>query len=287
MLYENGRNELDLDDVKDILGVTAPSGRSTKSAQDILAGIHKLPFLQLPAGTNGTTVVQFAHRIFFEYFVALGMRLTEAGADFSAFDRLVLNVDMRKFLCGLMGEAKWYARTRRSYALQKKQWGEWKALELKADLGLCEQHRRILLASMTDPELHAQDEALRQQLEATIYWFLGNEREFHPRYLVYNYEAVAVYLVYQRWTATAKAARERLGSILADRLTAASKTLGGDETCADAWELLVERALSIGLRLRYDWIGPMARFDWSKMILDENTLSRIHAIREDVVSSGL
>lgn len=128
---------------------------------------------------------------------------------------------------------------------------------------------------------------MRQPLEATIYWFLANEKEFHPRYLAYNYEAVAVYLAYQCWTGTAKAVRERLGKILSDRLTAASKTPDGPAKCADAWELVIERALSIGLRLHYDWIGKMARADWKKQVRDENTLCRIQAIREDVLSSGL
>jgi hypothetical protein len=282
-LYENGRNELDLDDVKDILGVTAAPGRSIKP-QDILFGIHKLPFLQRPDDVPGAeTQVHFSHRIFFEYFVARGMLLTEGVLGFAAFDRLVLNVDMRKFLHGLMGDKKWFARTRRSYALEKKQAGEWKELGLKADLRECDEQRRILLTSMTDPELFAHDETKRQQLEATIYWFLGNEKQFHPRYLVYNYEAVAVYLIHQRWTDTGKAVREQLGRILDERLGAESKALDGrPPRWRDAWELVVERGLSIGSRLQYGWIGRWARADWSKMIRDENTLSRIRAIREEL-----
>jgi hypothetical protein len=286
MLYENGRSELDLEDIKDILGVKTAPGRPSRAAQEIVDGIHKLPFLLLIDARNGAILVQFAHRIFFEYFVALGMRLTEGSEEFSAFDRLVLNVDMRKFLYGLMGEAKWYKRTRRSYALERKQWAEWKALGLDADFELCEQHRRILLESMTDPELYGKDDTKRDHLWESIQWFLQNEKSFHPRYLAYNYEAVAVYVAYQRWTDFAKGARDHLGRILGNRLREASKS-GRRERCAEAWELVVERALSIGLRLRYDWIGQMARADWSKVVRDDNTLSRIRAIREDVVSSDL
>jgi len=276
-LYARGKNELGQDEIAAIFG-------DGDDASGALLSIHKLPFLQLPGDHARTGLVQFSHRIFFEYFVALGMHLRHRSQDFNEFDSLVLNVDMRRLLRDLMGEKIWFKRTMRSYALAPNQHAEWRLTGNRRDFDDLEQHRRVLLQSMTEPEEFAKVELKKLEIEASVYWFVNNQAGLHPRYLVYNYEAVAVYLAHQRWTDTARAIRRQFEVLIRNRFRDALVELEqGPEPVREGWELLVERILSIGRRLRSDWVADVS-IDW-KLIHDEHCRGRIAAIQKEIKDS--
>lgn len=275
-LYELGKSEFG---DADILEIDVPDEtRRSDDIQKTMLRIHKLPFLQL-TGKN----LHFAHRIFYEYFVALGMKLKEEVGDSAEFDRLVLNVDMRRLLRDLMPD-RWYERTMRSYGLDSDHRAEWRAFGgLEGRSRDLEKYRRFLLDSMTEPELYATNPARRLEVETSVQWFLSNEASFHPRYLVYNYEALAVYLATQRFTDNAQSARPLFDAVLERRFATTVKYLeAGDAECREAWELVLERVLSVGVRLRSRWVKEAAAREWSPLIQNAATVRRLQTIRDDV-----
>ena len=173
---------------EEIAGFLVPANKSEASPhapthEEALLGVQKCPYLQQISADH----VVFLHKIFLEYFVCRGIVLDLQKSDVgkSAFDRLVLNSDMRLFLRSMVQEhfqdrEAWYRRTLNSYALDRP--GEWmlsaryQFRDIQADLdGI----RKKLLDSMTD--LRTFDAEVTR---ATIDEFLKYETDnLHPRYL--------------------------------------------------------------------------------------------------------
>lgn len=299
-LYREGRSAMTLDDVRDIIvdvdGTRANEKPEGVTDEEALKGIHKCPFLLLENIPDvefdvrdrskwpvapAAPLVRFSHGVFFEYFTALGMIPRDETGDFTAFDELVLNVDMRKFLRGMMG-TEWYSRTLQSYALLEKDWHEWD-MDLRAGQAFRRLNRvRIaLLDLMTDPERELRVSGRR--IEACIDWLLNEQHQFHPRYLIYNFEAVAVYARSRTPTDKRPAITARFSEILRSRL---QKIEAEGIDVSRAEHLLVERMLDIGQRLRLDWVRPYAD-DCSNLppIEDEDTQKRMRTIFENIHST--
>ena len=150
--------------------------------------------------------------MFLEYFTAEGLArdVEEAQGPTDEFNTLVLNVDMRKFLRFKIDaipefrskfEEPFHEVTRYSYGLDNpEEWpmGVEKFQGLKAEL---DRTRIALLDGMTYPE---QPE---REVEEQIDWFLGGQTKGrHPKYLMYCYESVAVYIM----------ARVRTGAVVSE-----------------------------------------------------------------------
>lgn len=270
-LYRDGRTEFTVADLREVIvpldGQISLDEMRNLAPVDVLKGVHKCPFLRQDAiGVDLETsrVARFAHRIFYEYFTSRGMAAEithpQPGANEKkrAFDELVLNVDMRKFLRGLLeSDDRWRHETKRSYGLvDEADLEEWKG-EGTTDFQELDDRRWTLLQFMTDPE-HPPAE-----IRDTIDWFLERQKQWlHPRYLVYNYEAVAVYLWYERRNAELANVRSSFGEILRarfDGLLDELRNLPADAADAGrADRLLLERLLDIARRLRYSWVARWA-----------------------------
>jgi hypothetical protein len=289
-LYKAGRDRLTIEDVYDILA-PAPGARVDirgLSPEMALKGIHKCPFLQETSASPHLSpeeeVAEFGHKLFFEYFVARGMaeeRPRNPGTGRRMFDELVLSVDMRKFLRGFLPEDEWRRQTAYAYGLDDP--GQWQPRLNEERRAALEAKRWMLLQSMTDPE------NLPRETVVAIDWLLGDETGWlHPRYLIYNFEAVAVYLWYHRTSPEAPAIRERLGEVLEAKLgelLAAPPPADHDMRRANA--LLIERILDIARRVRYLW-GEAFGGDRADEILqaidpeDPDIIQRIEKLLEDI-----
>jgi hypothetical protein len=293
-LYCQGRSSLSVGDVKEILRAEDPQSQSDPSGieltdDEILFGIHKCPFLRIERGKQAgedRALIRFAHAIFLEYFTAKGMFLSKENAaeDFSAFDELVLNVDMRKFLRGLVGK-DWYERTRKSYALEGKDREEWDHAA-KVDFNELEKQRVLLLDAMTDPELSVRMGS--SQLDQAVERFLADARDCHPRYLMYNFEAVSVYSSYRWGSEQGRQTKKKLGNVMRERVDYALKHKDViDSEKWPAWELLIERVLKIGQRLGYKWVKEYGKQgnDLLTKIQDLGTQQRIEIVFEEMRNS--
>lgn len=298
-LFKEGREELEAKDICDFLE-EEPGGQEHDLKTEASLSIHKIPFLRQVIESDSeskdkkqTTRFRFSHKAFYEFLTAKGMKLeleksesqpvtTEGHVDFISFDKLVLNVDMRKFLKYLVGDEKWYSRTKRSYGLENPE--QWSG---DHDFGLLEENRKILLNLMTEPE----NATLSSKGKKTIDWFLKlhNTHELHPCYLMYNYEAVAVYLRQNWWQEEVRYTANGFQDILKNCLENILRELEKQEeyiTLRDNLELLVERILSIGQRLRFQWVQdylePNKNMQLKNSINDEKTRLRIETILEQV-----
>jgi hypothetical protein len=317
-LYRNGETELSIADLRKVI-VPLGDGLSLEEARnlppvEILKGLHKCPFIRhhtIDVEDETKPIARFAHRIFYEYFTSRGMaaEITDPRPGMRdkkrAFDELVLNVDMRKFLRGLLdsddiwhNEAKrahglvdpdniWHNETKRAYGLvDPEDLEEWHAQGM-TDLDELNERRWTLLQYMTDPEhppLRARE---------TVEWFLERQsRWLHPRYLIYNYEAVTVFLWYERRNSETEALRSRFGEILRKRFEMVLDELKAAPAEVSertrARKLLLERLLDIGRRLRYAWArdyGEPAAEDRLMEFLgamDGDIKKRIQRIIEDI-----
>jgi NACHT domain len=259
-LYEAGKSEMNLHDVKQILKNTDPSAPEINVEElgdtEALEGIHKCPFLwkdvRLEDG-NPAVEVHFGHKIFFEYFLARGIFLYKEHGDYSPWMNLVLNVDTRKFLKGMIDDCEWYERTKKSYALEESDLKKWKYRDV-IDFAELEKERRLFLDYMTDPENEKYMRDSDGTLAKAVNGFLEKEDMLHPRYRMYTYEAVALYIWFHRWDEQTASISTRFSEVLEKRLSGIHEgLLLGDSPAQDALELLLERILHIGQRLRYTW----------------------------------
>lgn len=316
-VYEEGRSYLLMKDLRRILiskegnkipqptrGMPISEEIENLPPGKVLLSVHKCPFLILQkeenrGDENEEESVRFAHRIFLEYFTAKGMKLEldeyiehnnrGKGDPFIAFDALVLNVDMRKFLKGLMDGKVWFRETKRAYGLNDEDRDEWRNKEGELNFEELDERRKVLLRSMTNPE-HT-DRKFMEETQRTIEWFLGmNKRHWlHPRYLVPNYEAVAVYIWNHRWEEGAKKISAMFRDVLDDQLEDADSMLQVDESMEkslrSSYELLIERILNIGKRLRYRWARVYAEARKDNLpVRDEKTETRIKTTLESILN---
>jgi hypothetical protein len=198
--------------------------------------------------------VVFSHNVFQEYFVARGIVL-DLDSNGDAFDRLVLNSDMRFSLRFLVderypdeaNEKSWYRRTRRSYALDRPAaWqlsGGRSFKDLSADLDAV---RKTLLDYMTDPRM-VSSESLQETIEK---FFEYETLSLNARYLMYNYEAIAVYLWKHPWEDSSQWLLHKFEQRLLARTLDLRFELDGELEDREGHELLAERILSIGRRLQ-------------------------------------
>lgn len=290
-LYEAGKSEMGLEDVEEILKDTDPAPgveiRERKlSPSEILDGIHKCPFLWKDAQADGDTpsvVVRFAHKIFFEYFVAKGIVLYKEQGDYTPWINLVLNVDTRKFLRGMIKDSEWYERTKKSYALEGDDRSGW-IFRDQIDFDELEKERRLFLDYMTDPENEKYMRDSDGSLAKAVSGFLDKEEILHPRYRMYTYEAVALYVWFHRWDEQAATISRRFSEILHRRLKEIHEGLQEESPARNALELLLERILHIGQRLRYAWAKEYVekKAELLSLVRDSSTNNRVSAIFDNI-----
>jgi hypothetical protein len=251
-LYFGGSNAMGVENLRKILRPSVEEASIEEAeVDDVWRSIHKCPFLR----RSGEKVV-FTHRSFLEFFVAKGVWLDmveKQNEKFSAFDTLVLNVDTRKFLKSIVVQEesleKWFWRTRRAYGLFDEE--EWDPL-YRQDLEALNEERKALLDAMSEPE----NKEITGRAWGHLSTFLDRDHgHLHPRYLTYNYEAVAVFLKSNRGE-DLRAVRDRFGSLVRERLETTMAELErplAKPELRSPKELLVETILNIALRLRYDW----------------------------------
>jgi hypothetical protein len=287
--YRQGKNQLTTSDIGSIL---IPIGKSPDTPpvpmddEMIIKSVHKCPFL----GRVSINRVDFAHKVFFDYFVVGGILLQEIGGSddegggFNAFDKLVLSVEMRQFLKALMEERtqeSWYERTRYSYGFSSpEEWDDWDPAKEKR----LDRIRRELLDFMTNPD------DTSPKVLSTINEFLSLDRQFslHPRYRMYNYEAVAVWLFKNRLKPEAYELRSSFERSLRSHWVEVWNQLQSDNSQSkrEALELLNERILDIARRLHMEWAGDAAYEvvrNLESRVRTEDTRLRLRAIATQVL----
>ncbi|HYY57760.1 MAG TPA: hypothetical protein VE842_10540 [Pyrinomonadaceae bacterium] len=292
-LYEAGKSDMGLEDLEEILKDTDPDAHKEQLSErhlettEILDGIHKCPFLWKDINTDGgpsTVVVRFAHKIFFEYFLAKGIVLCKEHGDYAPWMNLVLNVDTRKFLKGMIDDAEWYERTKKSYAMEADDLSTWIYRD-QIDFDELEKERRLFLDYMTDPENEKYMRDSDGSLAKAVNGFLDNEEILHPRYRMYTYEAVALYVWFHRWDEQAAAISRRFSAVLQRRLKEIHQgLLQEDSPARNALELLLERILHIGQRLRYTWAKEYLgkKEEVLALVKDSSANNRISAIFNNI-----
>jgi hypothetical protein len=300
-LYRNSRNELTIADLREVIvpidGRISPEEQKNLSSTEVLDGLHKCPFIRrhlIGVDVETAGVATFAHKIFYEYFTSRGIAAEildpRPGPQDKerAFDELVLNVDMRKFLRGLLdSDHKWRDETKRAYGLVDAEdlaaWND----HGTADFDELEERRWLLLQYTTDPEENVSARTLE-----TVDWFLERQEGWlHPRYRLYNYEAVAVLLWYERRNPAIAHVRTRFGEILDHRLDTVLDEFGAGKEISGgsrANKLLLERLLDIGRRLGYPWVtdyGDPAKEEKLMRVIgpsDADVANRVKQIIRDI-----
>jgi hypothetical protein len=321
-LFKSGRDRLTLDEVRTCLRPRTDGMPPEVTEEEVWLSIHKCAFLKLQAGLDGAKFLAFAHRSFYELLVATAMwsRMDKDGS-MTEFDDFVLNVDMRKFLHSMLQEQKWHERTRKSYGLEAPE--EWAMLTASGEppdgamLRRLDEERTILLDLMTNPEpdilrdspgeLASDSEArfrtVRGFLAAAVYPVkkiqdsnLWRHEFHHPRYLLYNYEAVAVFLKYHWWDERASEISRIFDSCLrqgAERvLRRVTETEGTPKVLREPNALLLERILDISQRLHYTWARGFAhgserdKLDRALRIMHPALKQRITAILAEIARTA-
>ena len=175
--------------------------------------------------------------------------------EFNSFDELVLNPDTRKFLYDMIEEdhpGSWQKRTCRSYALSEPHRAEWRQIGqplTDAEVRQFDDLRWALLQMMTNPEKHLDE-------SKTIGTFLSLcSRPLHPRFLMYNFEAVAIYWLWHRGEARAKELRERFERVLRETIRECERNLQkADSPLWRAWSLLFLKCIDIAVRISFPWV---------------------------------
>ncbi|WP_445372042.1 NACHT domain-containing protein [Methylomonas sp. HW2-6] len=290
-IYREYRNIFNVTDVKQMLSPLSPEYGGIDSIveasdQWIFDCVHKCPFLERIDQNH----IRFSHKIFLEYFTAKGISSEVINKDkdsqFNAFDDIVLNPDMRLMLREILGPKYWMERTRKSYGLDSHD--EWEfpknAPSRHAFLDDLNNKRQILLDSMTTPSNPP------LETEDTIEWYLSecNSSWLHPRFLTYNSEAVAVYLWYHRWSPKFDLLNKTFMKHLKLTVERVIKKIELLQSTPEihqpiqAYEILLERYLDIGKRLRHSWFTTFSQGKDStkclELIQTQDTRKRIMAI---------
>lgn len=267
----------------DLMSIRKPLSAKPDESEPALRSVHKCPFLVV-SKPNG---VRFSHKVFFEYFTAKGMADEVKKApdirDAKAFNTLVVNPDMRKFLwrmvddfdkkiefsCGLH-EPQFWAVEKKVFEKHKEKWRS--ALV-------------TLTRGMTNPDRDADD------VEKEIAWLLdeSDRPRFDPGYLRYCFQAVGTYVADRRWDEKWIARTQRFSDVLkatgpeSMRLIESS---GIDEPLKTRHQLLVERILDLCLLLRFEWVRPSftgrVKESWRDTTWDRDLKARIERIIQGI-----
>lgn len=276
-LYKTSRQGFDMDDIKSFIELAPDDNPQEDEDVRYLFGLHKCPFLIVDSSNKRAN---FSHRIFFEYFTALGLWRSQeraAPGQFPLFDEIVLNIDMRKLLKGIVisdrqgDEEAWYRETRHSYGLgEVDSWERQPGRELPLDD--LDSVRRRILDIMTEA-----DDSVRDRFRDIERFFELMTDCFHPRYAVFNYEGIMVYIYLFKFERETIGINRDFPYHLRERLDHAFRQLRANVN-RRGYELMVERILSVSLRLGYDWIEKeIPRILSEDLIKDQDVKARIHA----------
>jgi hypothetical protein len=262
-LYQEARRSFTTSEVREFIAFQ-PDASVVPDDDHYLLALHKCPFLLV---NQSAKTAEFSHRVFLEYFTALGLWQSQVRANdarktggdahsFPLFDELVLNVDMRKLLRGIVVTKlpdrpnAWYDQTRNSYGLNEvDNWHEPPNAQTVNELDVIRQN---ILDIMTEA-----DESVRDRAPHIREFFRLTAVHFHPRYALFNYEGIAIYISLFRHRSETQRISESFSDHLWVKLDEALARLGAwpdDEVLRRPYELLVERILSISIRLDYEWI---------------------------------
>lgn len=250
-LYQSGFTELNLEDISDIISNNDKNTSIESNITEDLYKVHKFPFLIRTSKKH----ISFSHRSFFEYFTAKGVALHVFNGNTEPFDEIVLNVDTRRFLKFLINKKfndnqAFDELTRKSFGL--KNIDEWDK-NYKFDFEELELLRSKLLLLMTEPK-----NITKEEKDKYVRRFLEVENShIHPRYLIYSYESVAVYLREYMWNQEIREIGDKFSNILLKRLIFYMNELKNDKLLIYLKlpiQILVERILDIAQRLRYKWV---------------------------------
>ena len=195
--------------------------------------------------------------------------------EFGAFDDIVLNVDMRKFLRTFFGD-EWYERTAKAYALDDKESSEWQLAEVESDhpIDLSKERKRLdsqrkkLLDIMTDPNESQPNNKRKKELANIINAFLEEQNRYHPRYLVPNYEAITVFIWHNIWSKEGKKICEDFEKVLEERSFNILNLFKEEKyELGRPWFLLLYKILDIANRLRFSWIQSFIDMNDDEKIL--------------------
>jgi hypothetical protein len=253
-IFKRGEDHLTL---KAVERIRVPIDPAKEPPEDnTMRAIHKCPFL---IRDHSDRKARFSQKAFFEFFVARGIVIEyeQVNQDISranAFNMLVVNPDMRKFLRGMVRDFDGLIRY--SCGLDPDGPSEW-SLELSPDQR--EHLARVLVSvtrGMTDPE--REQSGVEDNIRAFLALALA---DFDPGYLRYCFEAVATYLVIdgRRHKSDWKEPWGRLSSALEMALRDALGRVNSQDVARRPtellwrWQLLIERCLDLGLRHNFAW----------------------------------
>lgn len=284
--FREGGNRFSIEQLEPLLHVIE-DGRRIPAHQmekaDLRAGIHKCPFLALDLSKpDSKQRYGFSHQLFFDYFIVHGMycELKQRQEGFSAFDAVVLTINMRRMLkeeADESGPDYWRARTKHSYGLTKEHEGSWP--DGAKNWRELEDIRYTLLESMCIADVATQDIA---KVDAAVKRFLGLDEEIwlHPAYRMYNYQAVSDWLMRTslRPDAVEENAqlelRKRFSELLCQSLHETWRDIGK----APASDLarrhqgpLLERIVAIAKLMGLHWLGE----ELENMNDEDGALSRV------------
>jgi hypothetical protein len=274
-LYRLRRAELSIAEVGELL--STPKGQAP-DIDEIWSSIHKCPFL-IKTGENS---VQFSHKIFIEYFTACALVAgveSESPAEqtFSPFDELVVDVDTRRFVRDMLGRERWIERTYYTYGFgDPSGWHVMKdGRDPKKMFPFLNEIRIQLLDYLTDPDQPNVDHVRR-----AIRRFFGVEGlHLHPSYLIYNYEAITIFLWYNRSDKRDAKIESHFTTLLKERFDDVRSRLALNDDSHPHWERLVERILSIADRLRIEQITRYRLDKLVECIADPTVKARIQYIQ--------
>jgi hypothetical protein len=254
-MYSKSRDVLHQKDIKKIRAPLEPGGGDPDEPP--LLAIHKCPFLVRDITEKQA---RFSQRAFFEYFTVRGivMDLEAKGweiAKADAFNNLVVNADMRKFLRGMVPEFD--EKIEYSCGLYDPQYWQFSQEEFESR----KEWLRVVLVKvtygMTNPEETDEkiEESIRQLLNEDL-------KGFDPGYLRYVFHAVVTYMIYEnrRFDKSWKGFWQKLMEILEAQLESALKCLGSESEAEpepamrERYQFLIEEIVHASVTFNLDWI---------------------------------
>jgi hypothetical protein len=269
----------------DLEGIRTTLKESPDVSEPALRSVHKCPFLVI-TGT-GPNEVRFSHKVFFEYFTARGMADEVGRADSirhaKAFNTLVVNADMRKFLRDMVEDFD--GKIEFSCGLGDPEFWSLEEHTFKRQRAMLRSALVILTRGMTHPDDDAPD------VEREIKWLLDAEcLKFDPGYLRYCFHAVGTYIADRRWAAAWSDTTQRFSDLLQrtgeQSLHLIETGLVKEEALEQRHQLLVERVLHQCLLLRLEWVRSSftgrVKESFATTKWDADLMTRIHGIIQDI-----